>query len=341
MSLFQQAGLDYTGTDIFPWMTSTGPEADTLAFTQDVATRLDGGLYTANFAFGTRLYDKLSFGTSVNVYSGNVPRRTETFTSIPDYRYDPNATQRGLLTVRQIVTDTNKFSGVNFTIGFKYSGEKLDGGLIIRTPFTLNNKYDESIFNIIRFNGLVLDDGTDTVYFGNNLIKYEMPIIIGGGVGYKMRENLLLAADLEFRKFSGLKVKNRTSITINPGGTNEEQFQVIDPKWKNAIVFRAGGEYTKTTGIGVIPLRAGFGYVPSQVPNVDINGATSTAVRYNFSAGTGIHWSQIKLDIAYTYSIFDNQYVQSLPQSEGPALIISSEEKDRNHQIGFSFSGVF
>jgi hypothetical protein len=341
--IFQQSGFNFTGTEIFHWITTTGPEDDTLALTQDVSSTLDGGLYTANFAFGTRFYDKVSFGLSVNVYSGHIPRTTTSFTAIPDFRYDPNGAQRGLATFDVTTIDTNKFSGVNFTIGFKYTGDKFDGGVIVRTPFTLNNKFDESIFNIYRFNNLVQDDGTDTVYFGNNLIKYEMPLIIGGGIGYKATENLLLAADLEFRKFSGLKVKNRTSITINPGGTNEEKFQVLDPMWKNTFVVRTGAEYMKQTSIGEVPLRAGFGYVPSQAPNVDVNGNTSTATQYNVTAGTGIHWNQIKLDIAYTYSTFDRTLSSTVPatnQGAAPTVLIENE-KDRNHQISFSFSGVF
>ncbi len=342
--VFQQAGLNFSGTQIIPWQTTTGPEADTLPFTQDIKSTLDGGLYAANFAFGTRFYDKVSFGVSVNVYTGSIPRTTTVYETIPNFRRDPNGTQRGLFSFDETIIDTNKFSGVNFTIGFKYSGEKLDGGLIVRTPFTLNNKFDESIYNILRFNGLVQDDGTDTLYYGNNLVKYEMPLIIGGGIGYRATEHLLLAADLEFRKFSGLKVKTRTSITINPGGSNEEKYLVEDPQWKNTLVARTGLEYIKETGIGEIPLRAGFGYVPTQVPSTDANGGTSSATQYNITAGTGIHWNQIKLDIAYSYSILDQSYyttVKAVPNQSTQTQNFTEDIKNRNHQISFSFSGVF
>jgi long-subunit fatty acid transport protein len=170
------------------------------------------------------------------------------------------------------------------------------------------------------------------MYFDNLLAKYDMPLMVGAGVAFRASENLLLAADAEYRHFSGGKINLRDSLRIDPGGHNEEYFTKFDPKWNNVFVVRLGGEYLRRTGIGLIPVRAGLGYVPVPSPNVDISGGTSTVVNYDLSLGTGIHWSQIHLDWAYTYSTADRETADSFA---------TVAEKNRNHHFNFTFTGFF
>ncbi|NOY89012.1 MAG: hypothetical protein GXO93_06435 [FCB group bacterium] len=296
--------------------------------------QLDGGLYSLNFAIGTRLYNKISFGVSGNVYTGKALWQVNNKYLIYDNPFDPFGTQRGLAEFNTTVIDTNKFNGFNATIGFKYNGEKFDAGLVIRTPFTLNEKYVHTIYRITKFNGLVRSQQTDTTYYGDRLTKYEIPLIIGAGFGYHLRDNFLLAADAEYRKFSGKKIKIRTKITIDPSGSNQETYLVLDPHWNNVFTFRLGSEYLWDTKYGEIPLRTGFGFIPLPAPNVSASGDTTTAVRYNFSVGTGIHWSQISLDIAYTYSYLDQSF-----GNHGGLENIKYDQ--RNHHLSFSFTGIF
>ncbi|UCD64406.1 MAG: hypothetical protein JSW34_02945 [Candidatus Zixiibacteriota bacterium] len=291
-------------------------------------TRLDGGVNSVSLGFGTRLYENISFGLSANVYTGKTVFEQTSFTIIPDAPLD-DGMQVALREHVVTVTDTNKFSGVNFTIGFKYSGEKLGAGLVIKTPFELAQDFDESVFSIVYINGLPFDDGTDTLYFMDRLTKYEMPWMVGLGLAYNVKENFLLAADVEARAFKGRKVKFRESIIINPGGDNEEIYVEIDPQWNNAFVFRFGGEYLLQTGIGEIPLRAGAGACPIPTPNYGELGETSTATSYGFSLGTGIHWEQIRFDVAYSLSTIERQFWPTLDYT------------NRNHHLNFSFTGVF
>ena len=304
---------------------------DTLLEEVQANYQLDGDLHSLNFAIGTRLYNKISFGVSGNVYTGTALWQANNKLLEYDSPFDLIGRQRGLAEEDSTVIDTNKFSGFNATIGFKYNGEKLDAGLIVKTPFTLNENYVRSIYRITKFNGLVQSQQTDTIFYIDNLTKYEIPLIIGAGIGYHLRDNFLLAADAEYRKFSGEKVKIRTKITIDPSGSNQETFLELDPHWNDVFTFRLGSEYMWKTKYGEIPLRTGFGFVPLPAPDISASGDTTTAVRYNFSAGTGIHWSQIYLDIAYTYSYLD----------QGLGRGMNLEYKQRNHNINLSFTGVF
>ncbi len=313
-----------TGDSIFSW-SDIG-----------VISELHGGLNSVNMGFGTRMYRNLSFGVSLNVYAGEAVRdqlSTVLRDSVEHY-LDVGSYYKQL--IEESVIDTNKFSGFNFTIGFKFNGEKLDAGLIIRTPFSLKVKTGRSIFIIVKqgspLQGELLNVVTDTTYYDDLLAEYKLPLMVGGGVAYRASENLLLALDAEYRHFSDCKVDLRDSLRIDPGGNNEEYFTEFDPGWKNVFAVRAGGEYLYQTKIGVIPIRAGLGYVPMPNQSINISGDTSAVVMYNISLGSGIHWSQIHLDMAYTYSRWDLEL--SDPVS-------SVEFKNRDHHLNFSFTGYF
>lgn len=296
-----------------------------------VASELQGGLNSVNLGFGTRMYKNVSFGASLNIYLGETVRDQLFVSDIDWVPVDTEVVLPERRVFTENVIDTNKFSGFNFTVGLRLNGEKLDAGLVVRTPFSLNVKTGRSIYDLGRrgaSGGNLLIFYGDTTYYDNLLSKYEMPLMVGAGVAYRPSENLLLAIDMEFRKFSGAKIKARDSLLIDPGGENREFFTELDPEWNNVFIVRLGGEHLRQTRIGVVPLRAGLGYVPIPAPSVDLSGRKSTAAGYNFSLGTGIHWNQINLDWAYTYTTLKWERV-------------SVEQKSRNHHLNFTFTGYF
>lgn len=299
--------------------------------------RREGGLNSLNIGFGTRFYDNISFGATINIYSGKTLLNKETHLIIENARYQ--VVQFGTVTVDTVIVDTNKFSGANFTFGFMYNGDKLDAGLTIRTPFNLNENREQSISTDI----YIIDPETgstptpiyvDQILKGDLLFKYEMPLMVGAGVGYQVNENWLLAADVEYRGFSGKKIHYRTLRTVNPNGENDEDFFEIDPLWNNSFSVRFGSEYMKSFDFADVPIRTGFGYVPVPGPSVTTDDTGNlfynSVVNYNFTAGTGLHFELIHLDLAYVYSISD---------SENGYYNGTSDFK--NHNITVSFSGVF
>lgn len=302
---------------------------DTLIFDYNQDFQTSGGVNSVNFGFGTRLYNNITFGVAINIYTGNSILEVNETVHFDSVRYA--VTQWAEFDQFTTVRDTNKFSSSNFTFGFKRDGEKLDLGLTIRTPFELKESRQQAIFKITEINGLISSSQTDTTFFQDILYKYEMPWMFGLGFGYQVNDELLVAADFEYRPFSGGEIKYRISQTINPGGDNIEEYLIIDPEWKDVFTFRLGGEYLKEFDFGTVPFRAGFGYVPVADPALSaVTGSRSSVANTNLSAGTGIHWSQVMFDLAYTYSMSDRDFGQY-----GGAFSF------KNHSLNFSFTGVF
>lgn len=306
---------------------------DTLTEFATFDTKLFGGLNTVSFSIGTRLYKNWSFGISTNIYTGVIERITNLHSLIDSVPVDFNF-QEGTFEQRINSIDTNKFSGANFTIGAKYNGEKLSVGLIIRTPFSLKVIKGISQYSFETINGLTRF--SDTTFVDDLLIKYEMPLMMGIGFGYQLSENTLLALDIEYRGYSSTQIKTRDSLEINPGGNNIEFFTDHDPEWKNILLFRLGAEHFFHKSFGNIPLRAGFGYEPLQVVGLDAEGNKASGRKITFSTGTGIHWEQIIFDFTYRYSNLNHDQ-----SGFSGGAQVSPKYYNRNHQISFSFTGVF
>ena len=326
---------------------------DTATFRDEILSKMDGGLKNVSFGFGTRLYGNLSGGVALNVYTGNVVRESVVRESSDDLM--DNFLQTFSLTTTTTVIDSNKFSGYNFTVGFKYDGlasGKLGLGLVVRTPFDLQVETGRSYFIITARNGLVQDAGTDTIYFDNLVAKYGSPWMIGLGSAYQFSERTTLTADVEFRNFSSRGVQLRDSLFLDPGGENEEFYTEVssDSLWNNVFQFRLGAEHLWQHAWGTVPVRAGFAYVPTTVRSyepenliIDNNtGAISLGAKESrttgvrLSAGSGIWWKQIHLDFAYSYLTRDWD-----TGNPGYSKTGIYHQKFRNHALNASFTGYF
>ena len=63
---------------------------------------------------------------------------------------------------------------------------------------------------------------------------------------------------------------------------------------------------------------------------------------FSFSLGTGIRWSQIILDLAYTYSSFEQDiYVSEVDGGGDPITVIRSKNEWKNHRLNLTFTGYF
>ena len=259
----------------------------------------------------------------------------------PDITFNQNA----LYVFEGRILDSVKFTGINFNIGLKYNGEKLTAGLLARTPLSLGAKNEMTSTGAVYVNGNLIADRSGTILspkINPPLTKYEMPMMLAGGFGYKVSENLLVALDLEYRGFSQSTVKVRDSLIISSTGDNVEFYTDLDPdtlvtmQWQDAFVVRLGGEYMFDTKYGRIPARCGFGYVPVPAASIELGDATSTQENLNFSFGSGIHWEQIYLDFSYTYTLRDDTYYDPVYQE-----LIFFDQEYRNHTISMSFTGYF
>jgi long-subunit fatty acid transport protein len=324
-----------------------------------------GGINAVNLAFGTRVARNLSVGLATNIYFGKVV--TEESRLFERIGYNP-AIGSATYTSSVTVLDSTQYTGFNATLGLLYRTEKFGAGLTLRSPFKLRGESDTSLYIISKRNGITIpfDDWdlpgfgifrTDTIYVDDISSRMEIPLIVGLGLSYRPNDNWLFAADFEMRNFSGKQIENLVFRLLQSDGTSEEIYTdtLNRPNWNDVVQFRIGGEYLIDTKLGTIPIRAGYrneAFPGGNISSVENRfgeqetGEDSSKVFYIFdyaenkitgysvSFGTGIHWSQIFLDFAYTYTSFD-QTIYSSPD------VLHSENDWKNHHMNFTFTGFF
>lgn len=257
--------------------------------------------------------------------------------------------------------DTTKYSGVGVTLATKYTGEKIGVGLVARLPLSFNTTTDRKFFRITNFAGNPVPDNSDTTYYDDILVKYDLPIMLGAGVSYQASEKLLVAADVEYRPFSSGSAELRVSRTIRSGQSDIEVFESVPVDWEDVILFRTGAEYMWEPGskfFPMVPLRLGFAYEPIPTPDRTLDGGTASASGVKLTAGFGIQWSQIHLDFSYAYGTMDRTVlvgsygleeiqpsITDLQRSASglpfPSLVEELQQKNKNHHVGVSFTGYF
>ncbi len=327
-----------------------------------------GGIHSFNLALGTRVNKDFSFGVAANIYTGSmvtVENRTAILDTIAD-----GGTAHGVASFRTI--DSTSYSGFNFTLGLLYTSGKFRSGLTLRTPFILKATSDSTLYMEPTINGLPASPGgtfdADTVYINNMTSKLEMPIMLGLGMAYNISDNWLVSGDIEYRGFEGKKVENLDSLLLTSTGDRDEFYSSVDdtPNWSNVIQLRMGTEYIFDTKYGKVPLR--FGARTEEFPGGNISDYTVTyegensatgsqesdgstieddnrrvtyaftydtdkITGYSVSAGTGIHWENILLDVAVTYTT----YKQNIYQDGG----LKSKNTWKNYHVNFGFIGYF
>jgi hypothetical protein len=327
-------------------------QVEEFAFQSKSSAGGEGAVRSINIGFGTRIHGNTSMGATVNVYTGESVRESFNIATLPQFPLEPFE-QDVRIDINTSVIDTSEFSGVNFTLGFKHSGDRMNAGLVIKTPFDLQVETGSSIYTIRSVNTYPTEEGTDTTFIDDQVVKYGMPLMVGAGLAYSLSDELVLAMDAEYRGFGSSKIKERDVLEITPGGNINEVFSEYDPEWNSGIALRFGGEYQWDQSFGMIPLRAGVAFTPTPRPSSeDVDTPTmsyvlpslvlspvakllnkdDTPLMYSVSLGTGIHWSQIHLDWSYSYSQID----RNLPEVTGQFLL-----QNRDHHIAFTFTGIF
>ena len=311
-------------------------------FSRLFGTEYHSKINSLDFGFGTRLYDRLSMGFVIGVYTGK-GWYNERYTQVQDGVPDVLGYQRVLQINDSLVIDSITYSGVSFTLGFRYAADKWSAGMIIRAPHKLKQELDRTVILAQTINGNTTDAGSIKRHDDNHLIEIDQPLVIGGGVAYKVTEKLLWAADLEYRAYSGGEVRVRDSLKLNPGDKDTEYFSTYDPHWNNVIAMRTGGEYMLETGshiAPIIPIRAGVGYTQIPAPGIDQSFSLTTPSKFSYSFGAGVRWGLVHFDFAYVGWSWDTE--RTTPAViEGVSSNTYETSKNTDHSFNFSFTGFF
>jgi long-subunit fatty acid transport protein len=296
--------------------------------------KITGKLSAVTLALGAKTFGSLSLGLGVNIYAGGFNSDVNLFYPKGYYQDITIDTLTGDTTVNlyekfhpSIKTD---YSGFNFTFGGMYQIDKLKLAAVMKTPFTLKEDNDVKLLVDYVEGGVLVNTKTIALspMFKTDR-KWKMPVMIGFGSSYQLKD-LTLAGDVEFRNYSKSKLTYRDNLA-NP--TGEEI--TTDLEWRDLTQVRIGGEYLFHTKYGSIPIRVGFRNDPklftNQYDSLDVfmeehmyysgdslslrptyikskpGQETGSWVNGNvFSFGTGIAWSQIKLDITFEFAKYDD-----------------------------------
>lgn len=321
----------------------------------DKEDEIKGGLDIINLSLGTKVYKELSFGVGINIYTGSYE-----YNSKQQIRFTWDPAFDTLILYHPFVKGS--YSGANFTLGALYKYKDFRFGATVKTPFKLQEKDDAQFLKDVIINGYTIANpdaiSSRPVFPVEYKQKWEIPLMVGFGASYKMKA-LTLAADLELRKFSKAKLHypSRWSDPNSPDTT-------MDLKWNSLTQFRIGGEYLHRTKYGTVPIRAGFRNDPqvfSDLKNVDMefvdydpqSGASlmksadvinivsqtngSKVTGSTISLGTGIGWSQIKLDLTFEYSRYNTKMEGTIL---GKSFRISKIEK-KDSRFLVNFTGFF
>jgi long-subunit fatty acid transport protein len=341
-----------------------------------------GKLSAVTLALGMKTLGSLSLGLGVNIYGGGFDTHADLYYPKgyhPDINID---TLTGEVTVnlyeRFHPTISTDYSGFNYTVGGMYQLDKLKMAAVVKTPFTLKEENDVKLLVDYVQGGVLVDAKSIALspLFKTNR-KWKMPLMIGFGASYQLSA-LTLAADVEIRNYSKTELTYRENLA-NPS-INEITTSL---HWRDLTQFRLGGEYVVHTKLGNIPLRAGFRNDPKvftdmydsmevfmeehyYVSETDSlrptfvkskpGSETGSWVNGNvFSFGTGIAWSQIKFDITFEFTKYDDvqQKVNTevvkfdrgykkivLPPLSGP-YEFSQKQSNKYSRITVSFTGFF
>lgn len=332
-----------------------------------------GGLDAVNIGFGTGLYGDLSIGAALTVYDGtsNVNYRASFIDTLPLY-FSGQLVDSVEVVLGYSAENEISHKGISVKGSLFYQTEKFRVGATVSPPWEMINDHDYSIRDTLYENSLPTFPSGELARLFRAKTKIEFPLTVAGGISYKLKDNFLLAADFELRRWSQSKYFiERDTLFTHPGGLyfpdscaanpdgcewshltssgdKIEVFDEFDLGFQNSVDLRFGGEYLMETSVGVIPLRGGFRYTlwhfqdvtdltrdEFDQPQAGFNPG-DRLVSQTFSFGTGIHWRQIWLDGSFEFT--------TLKQEESGSGTFGdyTAEREKNYpSVRFGFTGFF
>lgn len=247
-----------------------------------------GNLYSAAFSLGFEITDEISIGLSVYDYFGNINSRV-----IGDNHGND---------LDKWVYLESKLSGINFRSGITLKLKTWSLGFVIETPFKMNVSTSTDISSDRLFENL-LPEYSQT--------DWNMPLIIGIGLSFGGLKNWLFEADFETRQYEKSDVK-----------FNLYEFGGL-PVWESVNIFRLGIQYLIDKKL-IIPIRAGYAYIPQQyysnnslgISNI-ITSYTNTDrnIKHLFSTGTSVTYNNLTINLHLEYSIVKWNRTLVVPQT--------------------------
>ncbi|MBI3872892.1 MAG: hypothetical protein HY304_07440 [candidate division Zixibacteria bacterium] len=305
-------------------------------FTADIDPKL-GAPFTASYemkgnvaivggSFGTAITHRLTLGGTLGLITGS---------GAESHIIDLDST-RDTASFSELTKWTDRsnlhYHGLTATFGAMYKAGRWSAGAILSPGFELTQNLD---FRAVRSS---IHD--QIPYFSPYLLgplkgtdrKIEIPYTVGVGGSYHLTENVLVAADYQFRAFhDGTPLAKDSTSSYRIQNEPREPKSPIESQpvdWYSLHQVRLGAEYRHATSWGTVPLRLGVRNEPmlfgkdgrvnavfeQRIANgveadfpffIPMNASAYGGSQVNgwtLSLGSGIQWSQVRLDLAFEWT---------------------------------------
>lgn len=289
---------------------------------------LNGNIAAAGAAFGVQVYKRLTLGASLSILTGDGREFVETDI---DSTRDSSAYYQ---TTRWTSVSDLDYSGLSAAISALYRAERWSAGIVVTPAYSLTQAVDYYAIRYSEHNEI--PDYSRGVYGPLHGTEREIsvPYSVGLGGSYKLTDNILLAADYQYRAFNAddkIKDKGLSNYRMQESPSEPESpFEEIPVSWYNLHQIRLGAEYKRETSWGTVPFRIGLRNDPMLIgdPTHSIvtfdqrldsgksvefpyyslstqsQGTGDQINAWTISIGSGLHWSQIRLDAALELTSF-------------------------------------
>lgn len=354
---FELKGRQFVGSASVPSTVSEmrGKDfRDGLNFTHEINGRLSKGSVGA----ATKIWKELSVGLAVNIYGHGYDRN-----GFVNYEFSPPPFDT-VYSYHPKIKST--FSGFNFTLGGLVKSQKLRLALVFKSPFTesmpLKEELDVRLVTDRFINGVKNPPaGAALGVLRKTKSEWILPGILGLGASYQVNDNLLVAADFDYKPFSKAWVRMQSDLDDPSSG-----FTPVDLKWQDINQFRIGGEYKLRVNRYTIPVRAGYRNDPKPFENADnlfafiqehpfdpdlpalggltgtYFGGTGSQVKGNVvSFGSGVAFGQVSFDITWEFESYDFEERGLMLTNEFDLIPFSRTSDVSNNRVIFNFTGTF
>lgn len=290
---------------------------------------MTGNIAAAGGAFGTTIMKRLTVGASLSLLTGD---GREWLAADIDSTRDTSAYNQ---TTSWMNTSDLDYSGLSATIGALYRADRWSAALVVSPGYTLTQSVDYYAQRVTVHN--LIPAYSRPVYGPLHGTEREIsiPYTVGLGGSYKVSDNILVAADYQYRAFNSDDKYTETGVSnyrMQESPTEPDaRFEEIEVAWYNLHQVRLGAEYRREMSFGVVPIRLGLRNDPlllgeivgndiyfeerleatKSVPDYsylsmynDPNGSGSQVNAWTITLGSGVHWSQVRLDAAVELTSF-------------------------------------
>ncbi|QBG48415.1 hypothetical protein EGM51_13805 [Verrucomicrobia bacterium S94] len=125
--------------------------------------------------------------------------------------------------------------------------------------------------------------------------EVKLPNIIGVGYGFSINENVQIEALVEWLQWS---LNDSQKLVAGVPVAD------LENNWDDTFTFGVGGSWQALDSLVV---RAGYAYIPSPIPEDTITPLLPDADRHAISFGLGYTRGAHMIDLAYTFSIYEDR----------------------------------